>query len=250
VHSLNGVAERAIRSIMEHVRSDLVASNAPIGFWTHAAEHAVDILNRTTGPPGSNVTAYESLTGAKPTIMSILPFGCRTFSVKPRSAYLKTEIQSRSWPGIHVGRCPNIPGAYRTWMPQLGKIVSSSEVYFNEDIYPWRPDTPHATLVPTAPPDADHTQMPGLPAAGFPAGIAPTPDAPAPQSIAQAFASAVRPALGAARDSRRVLLLFSGPYRRPDGLAAFLRQRGLDVVLFDNDPKHGGEKDDITKDDV
>jgi transposase InsO family protein len=57
VHSLNGVAERAIRSIMEHVRSDLVASNAPIGFWTHAAEHAVDVLNRTTGPPGSNVTA-------------------------------------------------------------------------------------------------------------------------------------------------------------------------------------------------
>ena len=92
MHSLNGVAERAIRSIMEHVRSDLVARNAPIGFWTHASEHVVDILNRTTGPPNSNVSSYESLTGSKPTIMSILPFGCRTFSVKPRSAYLKTEI--------------------------------------------------------------------------------------------------------------------------------------------------------------
>ena len=52
VHSLNGVAERTIRSIMEQVRSNLIASGAPISFWNFAAEHAVDILNRTTGAPG------------------------------------------------------------------------------------------------------------------------------------------------------------------------------------------------------
>ena len=32
VHQLNGVAERAIRSIMENVRANLVMSNSPIGF--------------------------------------------------------------------------------------------------------------------------------------------------------------------------------------------------------------------------
>ena len=36
VHSLNGVAERAIKSIVEVARSNMVASGAPIGFWPDA----------------------------------------------------------------------------------------------------------------------------------------------------------------------------------------------------------------------
>ena len=51
VHQLNGVAERAIRSIMEVVRATREASQCPLGFWPHLVEHAVDVLNRTTGPP-------------------------------------------------------------------------------------------------------------------------------------------------------------------------------------------------------
>ena len=33
VHQLNGVAERGIRTIMENVRANKVASQAPLGFW-------------------------------------------------------------------------------------------------------------------------------------------------------------------------------------------------------------------------
>ena len=51
VHQLNGVAERAIRSIMEVVRANREASQCPVIFWPHLVEHAVDVLNRTTGPP-------------------------------------------------------------------------------------------------------------------------------------------------------------------------------------------------------
>eukprot|EP00965_Chrysotila_dentata_P163087 5386244-Pleurochrysis_carterae.AAC.1 len=36
VHQLNGVAEMAIRSIMDLARANLVASNAPTAFWTYA----------------------------------------------------------------------------------------------------------------------------------------------------------------------------------------------------------------------
>ena len=69
-------------------------------------------------------------------------------------------------------------------------------------------------------------------------------------ALEQAFENAARPTAAPSRLSRTVLLLFSGPYRRPDGLAAFLRQRGLNVVMLDNDAKHGGVADDITKDKV
>ena len=39
IHALNGVAERAIKSIFAHVRSDLEASGAPKSFWPYAVAH-------------------------------------------------------------------------------------------------------------------------------------------------------------------------------------------------------------------
>ena len=44
-----------------------------------------------------------------------------------------------------------------------------------------------------------------------------------------------------ARNSRRVLILFSGPYQRPDGIAAFLARLGFESVLVDNDAANGGD---------
>ncbi|KAL3913473.1 MAG: hypothetical protein SGPRY_007965 [Prymnesium sp.] len=45
VHSLNGVAERAIRSIFSMVRSNMVASGAKAGLWLHLVSHSLDVLN-------------------------------------------------------------------------------------------------------------------------------------------------------------------------------------------------------------
>eukprot|EP00965_Chrysotila_dentata_P074734 2469457-Pleurochrysis_carterae.AAC.1 len=54
-----------------------------------------------------------------------------------------------------------------------------------------------------------------------------------------------------ARDSRTVLLLFSGPFKRPDGISAFLHQAGLEVEMIDNHPQSGGgEKHDLLLDSV
>ena len=57
------------------------------------------------------------------------------------------------------------------------------------------------------------------------------------------------PRIGAARLSRRVLILFSGPYARPDGLVAFLQRLGLEVVPVDNDPNGGDKAHDILRND-
>lgn len=61
----------------------------------------------------------------------------------------------------------------------------------------------------------------------------------------QAYDQATRDANGfpdpaVARASTRVLILFSGPYARPDGLAAFLNKAGFEVEMLDNDPVTGG----------
>ena len=42
------------------------------------------------------------------------------------------------------------------------------------------------------------------------------------------------------RASKRVLILFSGPYNRPDGLQVFLNKVGLEATMVDSDEKHGG----------
>ena len=96
IHDLNGVAERAIRSVMEGVRSNLNASRAPHAFWDYALEHTVDILNRTTCPPARDVSCYEALTSTKPKIMHIQPFGCRAFAVKPDQSVRKTYMDNKA----------------------------------------------------------------------------------------------------------------------------------------------------------
>eukprot|EP00965_Chrysotila_dentata_P005360 176570-Pleurochrysis_carterae.AAC.1 len=98
---------------MELARANLVASNAPTSFWTYAVLHATEVLNRTTGPPPRlSISSYEALTGRKPRVMPILPFGCRAYAVKPRPSFSKTRMEPRAWMGMNLGRSLLSPGAY------------------------------------------------------------------------------------------------------------------------------------------
>ena len=226
VHQLNGVAERSVRSIMDLVRTYLAASGLPPSFWEYAAVHAVDVLNRTTTPPDSKATCYEELTGEKPKIMSIMPFGCRAFAVKPDSAIRKTSIDLRAWVGINLGRSSTVLGAYNVWCPDAGRVVCTSEVYFAESYFPARPKgTHHVGRDAPQRAFADETQPPGVPrATRGPAAPLGEPRAPstapppsqrrgptiAPSSMRGGLDAAVRRRASAA-NSRTVLLLFSGP---------------------------------------
>ena len=60
----------------------------------------------------------------------------------------------------------------------------------------------------------------------------------------EAYDAAVHGTHARARASRKILLLFSGPHRRPDGLAAFLTKLGFTAVMVDADPEHGGGDED------
>ena len=253
VHALNGVAERAIRSIMEQTRSLMVASNAPVGFWNYAALQATDVLNRTTTPPGADKSSYEMLTGVKPRILCILPFGCRMFAVRPRQGRHKTNHDPRAWAGINLGRSIDTPGAYCIWVPDDNKVVTTSEAYQVETVMPWQtPDKRYAADPPPLPVDGGADQPVTLRTGDYPD---PQPAAPL-NNLASEFARVARqsnptqPSLSSsARDSRAVLVLFSGPKERPDGLIVHLRRLGFAVTAVDNDPKHGGdERDDILRD--
>ncbi len=56
---------------------------------------------------------------------------------------------------------------------------------------------------------------------------------------------------GQGKASKRVLVLFSGPYKRPDGLASYLAQHGLDCAMVDSDTiTGGGAQHDLSSDRV
>ena len=243
ISDLNGVAERAIRSIMEGVRADLAQSKAPIGFWNKVVEHNVDILNRSTCPPDSDISCYQAFTGEKPTIMHVMPFGCAAWAVKPSSMVAKTSIDMKAWDGINLGRSIKSPGGYDVWVPSLQRVVCTSDVYFAESWFPWRPngDRLVGDLPGAPPPSTGADQPPGIPSAGAALPTVALGAPPDGSTVAGAVADAL--GQGAAARSRRVLVLFSGPYSRPDGLGAFLRQSGFEVDLIDNDRKHGGGED-------
>ena len=246
VHSLNGVAERAIRAVVENMRSTMVAGDIPTSFWNYVATHSADVLNRTGGPPGNATTSYELVTGEKPKVMEIWPLGCRAFPVKPRSAISKTNLDSHAWPGVNLGRAPDIPNAHYVWITRLHRVAVTSDVWFDETLMPWRPKG-EQRVGPPPPHHAEHVdQPPGLP----PAPTATKPPIAAPATMGEAYAQATSPT-ASARSSRTVLLLFSGPKRRPDGLATFLDRLGYDTVLVDNDPiTGGGQREDLLDDSV
>ena len=239
VHSLNGIAERAIRSVVENMRSNLQASNMPVRFWNYAADHAVDVLNRVHGPPRSSRSAYRLVTGKKPRVLGIWPLGCRAYPVRARHQYKKAFIDPHAWSGMNLGRCPTIPGGYNIWLPNEGKVVTTSDVYFDETLMPWRARGDQRVGVPPPAIAADDGQPPGLPQPH--AADCPPAPIPAAETMAAAFTGATRGgAPSAPPASRRVLILFSGPQARPDGLAAFLATFGVESVMMDNHPVDGG----------
>ena len=183
--------------------------------------------------------------------MTILPIGCRAYAVKPRDSFVKSTFDSRAWSGVNLGSSCTIPGAYNIWLPVQHKVIQTSEVYFDESLFPWRPagEQRVGSPPPTAAPPADPENV----SAG---GVRPdveqsTVPKQTATNLPEAFASATRTSATHSFQSIKVLLLFSGAYSRPDGLAQFARRLGLEVDLFDSDPNSGGgDSADITKEAV
>ena len=125
---------------MELARVNLLASNMPTSFWAYAIQHAVETLNRTTGPPpqrGSQmITSHEAFTGKQPDIMGIMPFGCRAHAVKPRDAIRKGTLDAHAWVGANLGTCIYSPASYKTWVPSTGRVHVTSDVVFTEHLFP------------------------------------------------------------------------------------------------------------------
>ena len=156
---------------------------------------------------------------------------------------------------INLGRSERQPGACVIWLQAELRVVSMSDALFDESMFPWRPKgDERLEEPPPLPGDGDAAQPPTLP----PADEGHTNPSRIESNLAVEFARDSQkwphlvPRIGAARLSRRVLILFSGPYARPDGLVAlaYLQRLGLEVVPVDNDSSGGDKAHDLLRNDL
>lgn len=124
---LNGVAERANRSIIEKVRAMLYESKLDKSFWGEAALCATYILNRS---PTANLEKLpaEMFYGKEININKLRVFGCLAYNHIPKE--LRRKLDNKSEACIMIGYTDN---GYRLWNLKKEKIEVGISVIFDEN---------------------------------------------------------------------------------------------------------------------
>lgn len=123
----NGVAERAMRTIVEMARAMLFAARLPKSFWALAVAAAVYVRNRSPTATLDHCTPYEAWYGRKPAIAHMRVFGCLAYAHVHASK--REKLDPKAQPCTFVGYSPTSTG-YLLWDGH--KVITSNDVYFVE----------------------------------------------------------------------------------------------------------------------
>ncbi|MFZ4818324.1 MAG: reverse transcriptase domain-containing protein, partial [Limisphaerales bacterium] len=99
---LNGVAERAIRTLKETslaLRHDADFSEP---WWQHAIAHGVYLRN-ITPYSGTDVTPYQAWHGRKPNVARLPVWGCDAWGLEPPRSKRRAASDSHTFKGVFVG---------------------------------------------------------------------------------------------------------------------------------------------------
>jgi hypothetical protein len=127
---LNGVAEKSVDTVKNHMRTMLLACGMPEQSWFRAVSHHVFLWNRTHISKTTGVTPYETMAKRKPSIMNVGVFGCDAFVHQDRTQR-DTTCSPKAKPGIYLGHdfaqnCPIV------FMLGTRKVLKVKDVHFRE----------------------------------------------------------------------------------------------------------------------
>ena len=131
---MNGVSEKGIDTVKNHVRAMLLASKVPeaMGF-ARALYHHVYVWNRTHVGKNTNKTPYEATLGRTPSVTNIGVFGCDAFVHQDRSQR-KTTFSPKARPGIYLGHDYE-QNCSVVYMLHSGKTIRAKDVIFREGTF-------------------------------------------------------------------------------------------------------------------
>jgi transposase InsO family protein len=129
----NPIAERAIRTIFESMRSTLHHAKLTSKFWPQVAKAACYIRNRCyTSSIKSKRTPEHIWSGRKPSIKHIRVIGCNAF-VHVRKVE-RGKLDNKTTPAIHLGWNEQ-QNSYLVFDIELNKFVTSCHVEFDEESF-------------------------------------------------------------------------------------------------------------------
>ena len=96
----NGVAERVNRTALEKVRALLHESGLPHFLWGEALHHVIYLKNRTWTKSLPDATPHEILTGKKPDLSNLHPWGTRVWVHDTKGSKLDGRAKEGRWVGF------------------------------------------------------------------------------------------------------------------------------------------------------
>ena len=141
--NMNSIAERAIRSIIEHASSLLWAATLPVGFWVCAVRTSTYLLNRS---PHSalDVTPYEVWYGRPPNLGHLRVFGCKAAVHVPDDLRNKTDWTAKSTTECIFVGYSETENLFELWDVHQKAVIRKHDVVF------WEHEMGHPLLPPQA----------------------------------------------------------------------------------------------------
>lgn len=159
----NGQVERLNGSLLTLVKTMIKDSNLDKSFWSLALAVATFISNRSPHPRIHDKTPFELITGKKPSIKHLHPFGSPSFVHIDKS--LRKKLDDSAVKGFLVGYDGDYN--YQIYVPEINRIVVSRHVKFstippsNDTFLPLDSDSsPDSLPIPSDTPSHPIQQLP------------------------------------------------------------------------------------------
>jgi len=126
----NGVAERFNRTAIEKVWALLHESRLPKFLWGEALQHVVYLKNHTWTKSLPDSTPHKSLTGKKPDLSNIHPWGTQVWVHDTSSSKLDSRAKEGRWIGFdQESKCHRI-----YWPEKRSVTVERSVTFIPEEV--------------------------------------------------------------------------------------------------------------------
>ncbi|CAI7822737.1 unnamed protein product [Closterium sp. NIES-54] len=131
--AMNGIAERANRTITETARGLLVEAGLPEYFWRDAVRSACVTKNRVLTHVGANKwVPYVEWIGRKPKVDMLWVFGCMCMALVPKHLRHNKLGAKAIW-AVHLGMAQNSKG-WLLWDPFTKKFLVRRDCKFMENL--------------------------------------------------------------------------------------------------------------------
>ncbi|CAI7868188.1 unnamed protein product [Closterium sp. NIES-53] len=131
--AMNGIAERANRTITETARGLLIEAGLPDYFWPDAVRSACVAKNRALTHVGADKwVPYVEWIGRKPKVDMLRVFGCMCMALVPKHLRHNKLGAKAIW-AVHLGMAQNSKG-WLLWDPFTKKFLVSRDWKFMENL--------------------------------------------------------------------------------------------------------------------